>query len=39
MLSEHVAFNTDQTAVRVSGRMAPVLIAPGAFTKQSGIIP
>ena len=38
-ISEHIAFTTDQTAVRVTGRAAPVLLAPAAFTKQVGIIP
>ena len=38
-ISEHIAFTTDQTAVRVTARSAPVLLAPAAFTKQVGIIP
>jgi HK97 family phage major capsid protein len=37
--SEHIAFTTDQTAVRAIGRSAIVLLAPAAFIKQGGIIP
>jgi HK97 family phage major capsid protein len=37
--SPHVAFTTDQTAVRAIARSAIVLLAPAAFVKQGGIIP
>lgn len=35
--SDQIAFTTDQTAVRVTARSAIVLLAPGAFLKQSGV--
>lgn len=36
-VSDQIYFTTDQTAVRVSARSAIVLLAPGAFMKQSGV--
>lgn len=38
-ISEHIAFTTDQTAVRTTSRLALALTQPAAFVVQAGIIP
>ncbi len=35
--SDQILFTTDQTAVRVTSRTAIVLLAPGAFMRQTGV--